>query len=102
MYTKVHISRSGQGCRTGAFLFGDLDLVFRELGHEAILRKQSILASTPISASSTNHTLMSNTEIFSYGNKDTPSNRSITAEKKLSNGNLGSQKNVLYVQRFMF
>lgn len=81
---------------------GTLIQFFGELGHEAILGKQSILASLPISASSTNRTLMSNTEIFSYENKDTPSNRSITAEKKLSNGNLGSQKNVLYVQRCMF
>ena len=63
--------------------------------------RQSTLAAMAISACNTNHTLMSNTEIFSY-ETDTPSNRSMTAEKKLSNGNLGSKKNVLTCPKIHF
>lgn len=39
---------------------------------------------------------------FSFMQTHTPSNWGITAGKKLSNGNLGRRRNVLYVQRLMF
>lgn len=39
---------------------------------------------------------------FSFMQTHTPSNRGIAAGKKLSSGNLGRQRNVLYVQRFVF